>query len=846
MQGNIKLGKAQLLVGVLWHGLVLVSIIALALMGQVVPEQAGWVLGGVGSQVAGRRLGWARGGRVGASREQAGRWLPLVRSGQIALLRSLLLWGLWHWSGQVGPAWLRLWPWVLWWWRGVGVYWPGLRRQRGWGQVEQWLAQGQQGLILAYVGLGVVAGLQWLWGGWNAAGGPVHAESTGTPLLLGVGCLVCGEEAAGVTVVRQADGSYQATLCGHFTLRVAGDHVFRMRLLLLFLGMLDVPGPQRKGRRTRDGRTPFVTEMQLAAWFGMPHPVVSRLYKYWLNADWANLLSLHSAEVLTVELVQRIVAVCATFPWWGPEQVQQHLRAQGVAVSLRQVEQAFIQSGWSHLRQTLFERYDLSGTAVQLREAWLVGQLLAQVQALLERLEGGLGLTPEQHMAVADLQQLAAAAKVVATPPVPAEPWLLRVEQVLLGPWQVVGDPQAASGCDQVHCPACGSREVKRKGHKPRLKKYYDAAHQVQQVAVYRYFCCNPQCQTQTFTDMPVGLLPYSPYRTEAHLLALQMYAWGYSTYRRTGTALGVASLTAWRWVSAWGYSLLPVAALFGVLKSSGVVGVDEKYVLVPKNDKPAGDMHRWMYVYLAVDAWTYDLLHIALYPHNNDASAHAFLLALRAKGYHPQVLVTDLRQDYGPLIAQVFPQAVHHECIFHALQNVQKHIKDAYGPDYQTTHPEAERLKRMIYHIFEAQTPALAHQRYAEVLAGQLAYVQAQPQAQAIFDFLHRHWPQLVNAIGSDLIPTTNNTVERVIGRFDQHYQNFCGFESISDAQRYLAVFEKIYRLTPFSQDAQPSVRGKAPLQLAGYDISHLPMATICSAQSIVWPIETAHVPST
>ncbi len=94
-----------------------------------------------------------------------------------------------------------------------------------------------------------------------------------------------------------------------------------------------------------------------------------------------------------------------------------------------------------------------------------------------------------------------------------------------------------------------------------------------------------------------------------------------------------MASLTAWRWVSAWSHDLLPVAALFSVLKSSGVVGVDEKYVLLPKNAKPAATMRRWMYVYLAVDAWTYDLLHIALYPDNTDASAQAFLLALRAKG---------------------------------------------------------------------------------------------------------------------------------------------------------------------------------------------------------------------
>ena len=56
-----------------------------------------------------------------------------------------------------------------------------------------------------------------------------------------------------------------------------------------------------------------------------------------------------------------------------------------------QVEQAMAQSGWARLRQTLFERYDLTGAALQLRDGWLVGQLLAQVQGLLARLEAGAG-----------------------------------------------------------------------------------------------------------------------------------------------------------------------------------------------------------------------------------------------------------------------------------------------------------------------------------------------------------------------------------------------------------------------------------------------------------------------
>jgi transposase-like protein len=88
------------------------------------------------------------------------------------------------------------------------------------------------------------------------------------------------------------------------------------------------------------------------------------------------------------------------------------------------------------------------------------------------------------------------------------------------------------------------------------------------------------------------------------------------------------------------------------------------------------------MYVYLAVDVCTYDLLHIAIYPYCSRASAKAFLVALRVKGYPPGVIVTDLREDYGPVIGEVFPGAEHHECIFHAEQAVGRMWREVYGKE--------------------------------------------------------------------------------------------------------------------------------------------------------------------
>jgi hypothetical protein len=252
--------------------------------------------------------------------------------------------------------------------------------------------------------------------------------------------------------------------------------------------------------------------------------------------------------------------------------------------------------------------------------------------------------------------------------------------------------------------------------------------------------------------------------------------------------------------------------------------------------------MRRWMYVYLAVDVYTYDLLHIAIYPTNDQTTALTFLFALRAKGYRPRVIVTDLRRDYGADIAQVFPQAIHHECLFHALQDIGTLCRQIYGSDYAHTQPQVEVLRLAIIQTFQAKTKRTAQKRYEAVLTLREQFVRDNSEAAAIFNFLDRHWPKLVNAIESDLIPRTNNTVELVIRRFDQHYQNFCGFDTIETAHLFLAVFEKLYRFTPFSADAQPGIRGKCPLELAGYDISQMPMVALCTGLSFDWPLEVTH----
>jgi len=810
------------------HVLALFCFLGLAVLGCPPEASAGWIVWppvvyARACFSAGRTWRCVRTGGSGRGSLRAAAWWYACCTWRVPVLRSLMLATCWWVSGQRGSGWVVLLPWAVWVWQGAGVLCRGVRGQPEWWLVRQVLGLGEQVLLWTYLGLALgeaVRELEQLW----------RCGRTGRGFLAGVPLLCAGPS---VVVRRDAEqGGYLAELEGRFTLRVGDDDPFRLRLLVLFLRQLDAETAQRGSRRTRDGRTPFVRQEYLANVLGIPQPVLSRWEGYWRAADWRRLLSQMGSEVLTLDLQWQIIETWAHWPGWGIERVHRFLVEHGVTVTESQVRQAAQESGWQIVRQVLACLCVQRGEELRLREDWLVGDLLAQIQKLLEKVERRQGLSPEEQLDLAAWRAVGEEAGLQAQPPREAVPWLRRVEQVLFA-------PDAEVAAEGVCCPDCGSSHVGRKGRKARLKKFVDEQGQVQEVPVYRYRCYNSECPRESFTVFPPGLVPYSRQRFEVHVLALQMYAWGYSTYRRTGEALGIASMTAYRWVSAFGYRLLPVAALFGLVKSSGVCGVDEKWVQVPKNNKPAGDHRKWMYVYMAADAYTYDLLHIAIYPHNNSESARAFLLALRAKGYHPRVVVTDLRRDYGPAIAQVFPQAQHHECLFHAAQHWHAQLAKIYGWDALRQDPSVIALRRAFDETLQARTKRTAQRRYEQLMAQRDSWIKQQPELASVFASLEAHWPKLLNGIESDLIPTTNNTVELVIRRFDQHYQNFCGFDSLASAEQFLAVFERIYRFTPFSEDAQPRIRGRSPLQLAGYAVERLPMSAACNGWAITLPTQ-------
>jgi hypothetical protein len=245
-----------------WHILVVLSLLVLTLLGQMPDSQAGWLASPPQPPRVPTVSVCRKRQRPTLSLHTRLRslWQYLTRSWVQPVLRSLFLAVLWFLSGCRGPVVIIGWPWLLWLWQAAAGGWPELGHQPLWCAGRWLLWQGQRLLLVGYVGLALYQ-LRPVTGEEIASGKPASG------LLLGLGCQQCGKEEPWVEVTCRDDGSYQATLCGHFTLQVGGDDPYRARLLMLFLRLLEVPGQHRGSRRTRDGRTPFVRQMQVAEWF---------------------------------------------------------------------------------------------------------------------------------------------------------------------------------------------------------------------------------------------------------------------------------------------------------------------------------------------------------------------------------------------------------------------------------------------------------------------------------------------------------------------------------------------------------------------------------------------------
>jgi transposase-like protein len=306
-------------------------------------------------------------------------------------------------------------------------------------------------------------------------------------------------------------------------------------------------------------------------------------------------------------------------------------------------------------------------------------------------------------------------------------------------------------------------------------------------------------------------------------LQAIKLYGYFACSYGRIAYHMKVSKSTVFYWVQS--FILCLQITFFFPSTCSGTIGFDAKWVKITKSysteEKIKGK--KWRYVFVAVDCHTYDLLHIQIFPTEDKKYTKLFLWQLKSKGFDPKAIITDMNPAYTEPIKQVFPKAQHAICIFHLLQAAHRHIKKVFGKDYKNN-KKVCALKKEIYHLFDAKDKRTVIKRMQSLMAKKNEFLSLNPKADKIFNCIQAHFDQALLSIGNPQIPHTNNASERAIKKFNYHYKNMAGFESMATARDYLTLFAFFYRTTAFYEAKDKQIRGLAPLQIAGVDISTIP----------------------
>ena len=272
------------------------------------------------------------------------------------------------------------------------------------------------------------------------------------------------------------------------------------------------------------------------------------------------------------------------------------------------------------------------------------------------------------------------------------------------------------------------------------------------------------------------------------------------------GQLFGVHKTTVMRWIAPLAEMNWRSIIEKGGRYCSGVVAVDEKWVKIEGV---------WWYLFAAVDHVSGMPLHVTLFPCNNGAYCHLFLLQLKQLGYRPHVFITDGWDGYVKAIAQVFPGAEHLLCRFHALKATFRRLRQALGKASRSC-TWAAKLSR-VFHSHDKRTvrrrlAALLKETASTPVAGVVARLEAK-------------FSKLLPAVGSTFRPITSNRVEQFFAAFERFNRLKGPYQSEASARKHVALFMLGYVFRVYSADATEAHRGRCPLELAGYEVARIPL---------------------
>lgn len=238
--------------------------------------------------------------------------------------------------------------------------------------------------------------------------------------------------------------------------------------------------------------------------------------------------------------------------------------------------------------------------------------------------------------------------------------------------------------------------------------------------------------------------------------------------------------------------------------------------------DTPRPMPRHWCAWLCGIDHGTGDLPFYSIAEEETKVDLVLYFRGLQRTGYPLRVLVSDGNPDIPAAARLVFGDAfVHQRCTKHFLEGLLRLLPD----EDPRRRDETERLIRLVHAIVAAPSLEAAGRRLA-VLPHMARETPVQRQVMRLYEEGKEALAAHLTHPGMG-IPSTSNDIENVFRQLNLRLKPLGQFRGWEYAGRYLNAWALHRRLTPFtdSKGGRKERNGKAPLELAGVDLTHVDM---------------------
>lgn len=580
--------------------------------------------------------------------------------------------------------------------------------------------------------------------------------------------------------------------------------------------MIDVEMVKLSFFRDFEGRK-LLTQEEIGKLFGISRQMINRRVR--LVDETGDLVPLVKREydksVLTEKVLKRIAEIIAEDWWKSDEEIAAQILREGLTEKIcsGSVHHALSMMDVRFLRKSIRERIKKGNLPPEIGQAYLIRRLFEMIEALVEK--------KQLQQEYIDLKSLAEKIEEKQNETSQRGKYNRDVEQKRVRTeqnrkrrrnilrmaidkrWNMYKEREDV-------CPDCLRPAVELR--QKRNRRYKNGGCQEEKTKAEQYECKNDQCSTKTFTKLPNQLEPsaQSDFFRKRQAFGLVFEVRG--SLRRSADYItfvngagGPAWTTVLNWIRKAGREVVALETLFPI-RWSGTLGIDEKWVKL---------FNKWIYIYKAIDMKTGFPILEMVFPSCNKDNAKAVLLEIKARGYLPKIIVTDLIRDYDKAVEDLFPNAKHQRCLFHAEKAAHELIRKYLGEDWHKK--TKEQIWVLLRALFSAKTLVEVESELARFLWAREFFPD---EAQPIFNLIERIAEDIKNPKKNSEIPTTNNATESAIKEFDILYSTKFGYSSIVALQEFLNGYNVYQR---FHKYASGPFKGRCPLEITGYDIGNL-----------------------